>query len=70
MTGCPASKCHDAGTTIHADADRFPHEIVWLLAVARIELDRHINDHGRCRACHMRFPCQHACQAEQILGWF
>jgi hypothetical protein len=59
----PAARCA-------ADADLFPPEIVGLLTVARAELDRHVNDHGRCRACKAPFPCQRACLAEQTLGWF
>jgi hypothetical protein len=53
-----------------ADADLFPREITGLLIVARAELDRHVNDRGRCRACATPFPCQRACLAEQTLGWF
>ena len=53
-----------------ADADLFPQEITGLLIVARTELDRHVNDRGRCRACKAPFPCQRACLAEQTLGWF
>ena len=53
-----------------ADADLFPREIIGLLIVAREELDRHVNDRGRCLACKAPFRCQRACLAEQILGWF
>ena len=41
-----------------------------MLIVARAELDRHVNDRGRCQACKAPFPCQRACLAEQTLGWF
>ena len=53
-----------------ADADLFPREIAGSLIVARAELDRHVNDRGRCPACKTPFPCQRACLAEQTLGWF
>ena len=57
-------------TKADADADLFPREIVGLLIVARAELDRHVNDRGRCQACKAPFPCQRAFLAEQTLGWF
>src|SRR5260370_27177084 len=53
-----------------ADADLFPREIAGLLIVARAELDSHVNERGRCRACKAPFPCQRACLAEQTLRWF
>jgi hypothetical protein len=53
-----------------ADADLFPREIAGLLIVAQAELDRHVNDRGRCQACKAPFPGQRACLAEQTLGWF
>ena len=53
-----------------AEADLFPREIIGLLIVAQAELDRHVNDRGRCLACKAPFPCQRACLAEQTLGWF
>jgi hypothetical protein len=49
--------------------ERFPAELLRLLATARAELDRHVNDHGRCQACQASFPCERARLAEQALGW-
>ncbi|MGH7868998.1 MAG: hypothetical protein ACREP9_15520 [Candidatus Dormibacteraceae bacterium] len=45
-------------------ADHFPVELLRLLDTARAELDRHVNDHGRCHACQASFPCERACLAE------
>jgi len=52
------------------DVNLFPVELVQLLAVARQELDRHVNDHGRCALCQVRFPCERASLAELALGSF
>jgi len=68
--GRPAGVTGSAAGRCFADADLFPREITGLLIVARAELDRHVNDRGRCRACKTPFPCQRACLAEQTLGWF
>jgi len=59
MSGQEAAK---AGVTASAagrclaDADLFPREIAGLLIVARAELDRHVNECGRCRACKGAVP--------------
>jgi hypothetical protein len=52
------------------DADRFPAELLLLLTTARSELDQHVNDHGRCRACQASFPCERACLADLALAAF
>lgn len=38
------------------------------LATARAEMDRHRNDHGRCAACQMSFPCERAVLADLVLS--
>jgi hypothetical protein len=68
--GRQAGVTASAAGRYRADADLFPPEITGLLIVARAELDRHVNDRGRCRAYMAPFPCQRACLAEQTLGWF
>jgi hypothetical protein len=34
-----------------------------LLATARTEIDRHLNDAGVCACCREQWPCQRACLA-------
>lgn len=50
--------------------DCFPAELIRLLAVAKAELDRHVNSDGRCAVCGVAFPCERACLAERALGAF
>jgi hypothetical protein len=38
-------------------------ELAQLLATARTEIDRHLNDAGVCACCRMEWPCQRACLA-------
>lgn len=52
------------------DDDRFPPELVRLLAVAREELDRHVNDHSQCTWCQVKFPCERASFADLALSAF
>jgi hypothetical protein len=70
ITGCPASGWRPCGAGAAGDADLFPDVVRRLLAAAGTELDSHVSDGGWCRACRERFPCERACLAEQILGWF
>lgn len=51
-------------------ADQFSSPLVQLMATARAELDLHVNDCGRCRACWASFPCERACLAELTLTAF
>lgn len=39
-----------------------------LLATARHEIDRHLNDDGVCIVCRRPWPCPTACLAEFTLG--
>jgi hypothetical protein len=43
--------------------DHLPPALAGLLAVAKAELDRHVNDDGTCRACGASWPCEPACLA-------
>jgi len=52
------------------DADRFPAELLRLIATARAELDLHINNNGACAVCHTSFPCERASLADLALGAF
>jgi hypothetical protein len=38
-------------------------EVAQLLATARTEIDRHLNDAGVCVCCRQEWPCQRACLA-------
>jgi hypothetical protein len=49
-------------------ADYLPPALVSLLAVAKAELDRHTNDHGRCAVCRADWPCEPACLTAFTLG--
>ncbi len=42
-------------------------ELMQLLAVARTEMDRHLNDHGKCAICQVSFPCERAVLADLAL---
>jgi hypothetical protein len=52
------------------DVGFFPAELQRFLATAREELDRHVNDHGRCAMCQASFPCERASLADLALGAF
>jgi hypothetical protein len=39
-----------------------------LLKTAQQEIDRHVNDHGRCAACGSAFPCDRASLADLALS--
>lgn len=41
-----------------------------MLATARIQLDRHLNESGTCTWCGCPWPCSTACLAEFTLGNF
>ena len=43
-------------------------ELAQLLAVARVEMDLHINDHGKCAICPVSFPCELAVLADLALS--
>ncbi|HEV2451335.1 MAG TPA: hypothetical protein VGS62_05370 [Streptosporangiaceae bacterium] len=38
-------------------AGHLPPELAQLLATARSELDRHVNQDGTCRDCGLSWPC-------------
>jgi hypothetical protein len=50
--------------------ESFSDALLRLLTTARAELDAHVNEHGRCRACQMSFPCERACLADLALAAF
>jgi hypothetical protein len=52
----------------HLDSDYLPPELAQLLATARNELDRHINQDGTCPICELAWPCESACLAAFTLG--
>jgi hypothetical protein len=43
-------------------------ELSRLLAIAREELDRHVDDQGTCSCCEERWPCETACLAASTLA--
>jgi len=55
---------------VTVNVDLFPAELLRLLTVAQQELDRHVNDRGRCRACLMTFPSERAFLADLTLSAF
>lgn len=48
--------------------DVLPPVLLRLLATARQEIDRHLNDNGVCLLCRRPWPCPTACLAEFTLG--
>jgi hypothetical protein len=52
------------------DTDRFPAELLRLIATARAELDLHTNNNGEFAVCHTSFPCERASLADLALGAF
>lgn len=48
--------------------DYLPPDLARLLAIACVELDRHVNDVGICRECGAPWPCDLACLAASTLG--
>ena len=52
-----------------AQADHgVPLSLARLLKTAQQEIDRHVNDHGRCAACGSAFPCERASLADLALS--
>ena len=45
-----------------------PQSLARLLKTAQQEIDRHVNDHGRCAACGSPFPCERASLADLALS--
>lgn len=41
-----------------------------MLEVARVEIDRHLNEKGNCTCCGNPWPCDAACLAELALSAF
>jgi hypothetical protein len=39
-----------------------------LLKTAQQEIDRHVNNRGRCAACGSTYPCDRACLADLALS--
>jgi hypothetical protein len=52
------------------DSGNIPPELLRLLAVARTELDRHLNHNGQCAICQVSFPCERATLADLALSAF
>ncbi|HLX48107.1 MAG TPA: hypothetical protein VKS82_07230 [Streptosporangiaceae bacterium] len=48
--------------------DYVTQDLMRLLSIARLELDRHLSDHGRCTRCQQRWPCPTACLAAETLS--
>ena len=56
------------GHLIVADIDLFPAGLMQIMATGQAAIDRHVNEHGVCRECGWRFPCERAQQADLALS--
>jgi len=48
--------------------DRFPPEVLQLLALATSVMNEHVNDQGLCAVCGSAWPCERAVLAEHNLA--
>ena len=67
--GPAASSWQPAAPTTRLGGDFLPSPLARLLKTAQQEIDRHVNDHGRCAACaSAAFPCERATLADLALA--
>jgi hypothetical protein len=52
----------------HLDNDYLSPELAQLLDLARVDLDRHVNQNGTCPVCGVAWPCEPVCLAAFTLG--
>ncbi len=65
----PAARQPAATVPAPGPGDRgLPPSLARLLKTAQQEIDRHVNDHGRCAACDSAFPCNRASLADLALS--
>lgn len=50
--------------------DRLLQPLMHLYQTARQEIDRHVQDYGRCALCRTPFPCERVALAEMALASF